>query len=40
MRMNLFEQYILNRGMEYCEDVAVSDLEIIDDTVRRKRIWL
>ena len=31
--MNLFEPHILNRGMVYCEDGCVSDLQTIENTV-------
>lgn len=31
--MNLFEPHILNRGMVYCEDGCVSDLQTIGNTV-------
>lgn len=32
--MNLFEPHILDRGMEYCEDGCVSDLQIIGNAVK------
>ena len=32
--MNLFKSHILDRGMEYCEDGCVSDLQTIGNTVK------